>query len=82
MPIPNGLATGFTPELRATDHHGIAGRESAAPMQVLSRASRAAYQEPSVAIVKASVASAIDGVAPNNPAKLFGLRIFPKVGCA
>ena len=56
-------------------------RNAIAPA-IMERASRAAYQEPSVAIVKPSVARAIDGAAPNNPAKLFGLRIFPKVANA
>jgi hypothetical protein len=53
-------------------------RNAIAPA-IMERASLAAYQGPSVAIVKPSVARAIDGAAPNNPAKLFGLRIFPNV---
>ena len=53
-------------------------RNAIAPA-IMERASTAAYQEPSLAIVKPSVARATDGAAPNNPAKLFGFRIFPKV---
>ena len=74
------MAGGLNRNMRSMTQQAYA-RNAIAPA-IMERASRAAYQEPSVAIVKASVARAIDGAAPNNPAKLFGLRIFPKVANA
>lgn len=44
---------------------------------IIERASAAAYNCPSLATVSPRVASATDGAAPNNPAKLFGLRMSP-----
>src|SRR5579871_676152 len=44
---------------------------------IIERASVAAYDGPSVAIVRARVANAIDGAAPNKPAKLLGFRMSP-----
>ncbi len=74
------MAGGLNRNIKCMTQQAYA-RNAIAPA-IMERASRAAYQEPSVAIVKPSVARAIDGAAPNNPAKLFGLRIFPKVANA
>ena len=41
----------------------------------MERASVAAYEGPSVATVRPNVAGATEGAAPNNPAKLLGLRV-------
>src|SRR5580700_6767662 len=48
----------------------------------MERASVAAYILPLAAIVSPRVASAMEGAAPNNPAKLFGLSTSPKAANA
>jgi inorganic pyrophosphatase len=45
----------------------------------IERASRAAYEFPSLSIVSMSVASATEGAAPNKPAKLFGRKTSPTI---
>src|ERR1700693_1472559 len=76
----SNMARGLNRNMKCMTQQAYA-RNAIAPA-IMERASSAAYQEPAVAIVNASVARAIDGAAPNNPAKLFGLRIFPKVANA
>lgn len=44
---------------------------------IIDRACVAAYSFPSARILSPSVASATDGAAPNNPAKLFGFNMSP-----
>jgi hypothetical protein len=53
--------------------------KNAMAANVIERASTAAYAFPSDMLVRASVAKPTDGAAPNNPAKLFGLRTSPTV---
>jgi len=48
----------------------------------MERASVAAYVFPLAAMVSPRVASAMDGAAPNNPAKLFGFSTSPKAANA
>ena len=45
---------------------------------IIERPSVAVYHLPELTTVSPSVASATDGAAPNNPAKLFGLHISPR----
>ena len=49
-------------------------RHNASDPIIMERPSRAAYAGPSFQKAIASVASAIDGAALNNPAKLFGRK--------
>ena len=49
---------------------------------IMERASVAACIFPFAAMVRPSVASAMDGAAPNNPAKLFGFSTSPKAANA
>ena len=74
------MAEGLNRNMKCMTQQAYA-RNATAPA-IMERASTAAYQEPSVAIVKPSVAKATDGAAPNSPAKLLGLRVFPKVANA
>ncbi len=56
----------------------LAYTKNASAPAIMEFASVAAYALPSLAIVSPKVASAIDGAAPNNPAKLFGLNKSPR----
>jgi hypothetical protein len=74
------MAGGLRRNMKCITHHAYA-KNAVAPA-IIERASKAAYREPSVAMVKPSVARAIDGAAPNSPAKLFGFSTFPKAANA
>src|ERR1700737_4346496 len=56
-----------------------AQKKKATAPAIMERAAVAAYEGPSVATVRPNVASATEGAAPNNPAKLFGLSTSPMI---
>jgi hypothetical protein len=58
--------------------HTEAYAKNAALPTTMERASTAEYVFPFASIVIPSVASAIEGAAPNNPAKLFGFKTSPR----
>src|SRR4029077_12259002 len=76
LPIVAGAALSFLRSISQVQSAEYA-KKDAAPT-TMDRASRAAYAFPSAKTVSPSVASAIDGAAPNRPAKLFGFSTSPR----
>ena len=79
-----GIVTGMAFNLRRniSQEQTQAYKKKTNAPATMERASVAAYVFPLAAMVSPRVASAMDGAAPNNPAKLFGFSTSPKAANA